>query len=174
MARQEAPEATQAAEATRAGRIELPPLPWHGGCQCGAVRYALSAPPLTLYACHCKECQVQSGSAFGLSMRVTATSVTVTGSTSTAKRADPAAPPIIGVFCPACGTRLMHRRDGRDTVNIKPGTLDDTRWIAPVGHLWVRSAQAGSAPPLGPLVYDGQPESFDALIAAWARATARR
>jgi hypothetical protein len=35
----------------------------------------------------------------------------------------------------------MHRREGRDTVDIKAGTLDNTRWIVPVGHLWIRSAR---------------------------------
>ena len=45
-------------------------LPLEGGCQCGAVRYAISAAPLTLYCCHCTECQAQSSSAFGMSMLV--------------------------------------------------------------------------------------------------------
>jgi hypothetical protein len=152
----------------RAQRIALPPLPWEGGCQCRAVRYVLRAPPLTLYACHCKECQLQTSSAFGLSMRVPAPSVKMSGLTKTTGRADPSSPPVAGIFCPECGTRLMHRREGRDTVNIKAGTLDDTRWIIPIGHIWTRSAQAGSAPPPGPLVYETQPENYDALIAAWA------
>jgi hypothetical protein len=53
-------------------------LPQAGGCQCGAVRYEIAAAPLTLYACHCAECQRQSGSAFGLSMPVPAGAVRIT------------------------------------------------------------------------------------------------
>ncbi|MFL6835047.1 MAG: GFA family protein, partial [Xanthobacteraceae bacterium] len=45
-------------------------LPLSGGCQCGGVRYELSAEPLTVYVCHCTECQRQSGSAFALSLAV--------------------------------------------------------------------------------------------------------
>jgi len=41
--------------------------PYTGGCQCGQIRYEIRAEPLTLYACHCKECQT---SAFGMSMPV--------------------------------------------------------------------------------------------------------
>lgn len=157
----------------RAGRIELPPLPWTGGCQCGAVRYVLCALPLTLYACHCKECQLQSSSAFGLSMRVPSNSLEIKGITKIATRADPSSPPVSGIFCPNCGTRLIHKREGRDTVNVKAGTLDDTHWIVPIGHLWTRSAQAGFLPQPGPLVYETQPETFDPLITAWAAATGK-
>jgi len=41
-----------------------------GGCQCGHVRYRLNGPPLTLCACHCRDCQKQSASAFGMSLWV--------------------------------------------------------------------------------------------------------
>jgi hypothetical protein len=44
--------------------------PYTGGCVCGATCYRLTAEPLTLYACHCTDCQKRSGSAFGLSMWV--------------------------------------------------------------------------------------------------------
>ena len=45
-------------------------LPLTGGCQCGGVRYEIKAAPLSLYVCHCTECQRQSGSAFALSLAV--------------------------------------------------------------------------------------------------------
>jgi hypothetical protein len=41
-----------------------------GGCQCGAVRYRLEGEPRGLAACHCRDCQRQSGSAFALSLDV--------------------------------------------------------------------------------------------------------
>lgn len=39
--------------------------PYTGGCQCKRIRYEIRAEPLTLYVCHCQECQKQSFSAFG-------------------------------------------------------------------------------------------------------------
>jgi len=39
-----------------------------GGCVCGAVRYRLTASPLIVHACHCRDCQTQTGSAFVLNM----------------------------------------------------------------------------------------------------------
>jgi hypothetical protein len=34
---------------------------WTGGCQCGAVRYRLLAPPNHASICHCRMCQKASG-----------------------------------------------------------------------------------------------------------------
>ena len=41
-----------------------------GGCQCGSIRYRIKQEANMLYACHCRDCQKQSGSAFGLSLIV--------------------------------------------------------------------------------------------------------
>ena len=35
-----------------------------GGCQCGAIRFALSAPPTKVSICHCRMCQKASGAPF--------------------------------------------------------------------------------------------------------------
>ena len=50
-----------------------------GGCQCGAIRYRLLRAPAALYACHCRDCQKQSSSAFGLSMWVERDGIEFTG-----------------------------------------------------------------------------------------------
>ncbi len=44
--------------------------PVAGGCQCGFVRYRLEGPAGPLSVCHCRGCQRQSGSAFGMSLAV--------------------------------------------------------------------------------------------------------
>ena len=43
-----------------------------GGCQCGAIRYESEGRPIALYICHCRECQKQSASTFGISLDVNA------------------------------------------------------------------------------------------------------
>jgi len=38
-----------------------------GGCRCGHIRYRVTADKLpNVYACHCRDCQTWSGSAFSL------------------------------------------------------------------------------------------------------------
>lgn len=146
----------------------MPPLPLTGGCQCGAVRYRLVGPPVVFYICHCTECQKQSSSAFGQSMRVQASDLEVSGELAEHKRSSPSGD-ISGQFCPQCGTRLFHRRAKyARTLNIKAGTLDDTRWLVPAGHIWTKSKQPWVILAKDALSYAAQPDDQDAaLIARW-------
>src|SRR5262245_19037905 len=41
-----------------------------GSCVCAAVRYELITEPLTLFCCHCTECQTASGASFVLALKV--------------------------------------------------------------------------------------------------------
>jgi hypothetical protein len=54
------------------GERKRPSLPLRGGCACGAIRYQVGAMPLFLYACHCTDCQRQSGGAFSMGLPVAA------------------------------------------------------------------------------------------------------
>jgi hypothetical protein len=64
----------------------------------------------------------------------------------------------LGAFCPECGTRIYHKPEWRKgTVSIKPGTLDDTRWLTPDMHLWTSSKQTWFTIPEGVKAYDTQP-----------------
>ncbi|HZR83956.1 MAG TPA: GFA family protein [Candidatus Binatia bacterium] len=145
------------------------PLPLAGGCQCGAVRYEIAEAPITLYACHCTECQRQSSSAFGMSMPVPRSGFAVTrGEPALWQRAGDSGRVVRCAFCPTCGTRLFHMPERNPAiVNVKPGTLDDTRWLEPVGHLWTRSRQRWISVPAGAVVFEGQPPDFSPLYQAW-------
>ena len=140
--------------------------PYSGGCQCGQVRYEIQAEPLTLYVCHCKECQKQSSSAFGMSMPVPREAVTVIkGQPKQWKRISDNGREVSCSFCGNCGTRLFHHpaRNNKIT-NIKPGTLDDTSWLKPVGNIWTRSAQPWLLQDEGILNYEAQPDDFTQLF----------
>ena len=94
--------------------------PYTGGCQCGSVRYVLTTEPIRLGACHCKECQRQSGSAFGMSMLVKKDSLTVTGLTKQFTRIADSGNEVAGVFCPECGVRIYHApKSAQDVLALK-------------------------------------------------------
>ena len=118
------------------------PAPYSGGCQCGSVRYILTREPIRLGACHCKECQRQSGSAFGMFMPVKKDSLTVTGLTKEVTRIADSGNEVTGAFCPECGVRIYHApKSAPDVLSLKPGTLDDTSWLRPDLFIWMKSAQ---------------------------------
>ena len=118
------------------------PAPYTGGCQCGSVRYVVTTEPTRLVSCHCTECQRQSGSAFGMSFPVKKDSLTVTGLTKQFMRLADSGNEVTGVFCPECGVRIYHAlKSAPGVVSIKPGTLDDTRWLRPELFIWMKSAQ---------------------------------
>lgn len=141
-------------------------LPMNGGCQCGRRRYTISALPLTLYACHCTDCQTQSTSAFGMSMPVPREVVSCDLAVLGIWERTAASGQIVKArFCCKCGTRLFHEPSRNNKIiNVKPGTLDDTSWLMPVGHLWLGSAQEWFTPPEDALRYQGQPPNFDDLF----------
>lgn len=150
-------------------KVTLPTFPVTGGCQCGNIRYTLKAPPLTLYCCHCTECQRQSSSAFGMSMRVGLADVEVIGKMARHTRSKTeSGSALVCEFCPSCGVRLFHRREAYEAdLSLKAGSLDDTSWLVPAGHIWTGSKQKWVVIAQGELSYAGQPEVFLALMQRW-------
>ncbi|MCB1384942.1 MAG: GFA family protein [Nitratireductor sp.] len=149
----------------------LPPLPWRGSCQCGQVRYRLNRMPLTLYCCHCSECQKQSASMHGMSMIVRAADIEITGETRIWTRPTDSGNTTDCCFCPDCGSRVYHRGSQRKEsgmLTLKAGSLDVIAAIEPVGHIWLKRRQAGFRGDPAVLHFDGQPDDYGELIAAFA------
>jgi hypothetical protein len=147
-------------------------LPLAGGCQCGAVRYAIAAQPLTVYACHCRDCQRQSGAAFALSMVVPRAAIRITAGAPRdwlrPGAVTASGTPTHCLFCTECGARLYHLPErNRDIAVVKPGTLDDTSWLVAVGHIFTASAQPWVTIPETTVNFPRQPPDFTALAAAW-------
>lgn len=148
------------------GDVKRFTLPMQGGCQCGRHRYEITVSPLTLYACHCTDCQTHAGSTLGMSMPVPREGLrTDLDSLSSWDKTAANGRTVKISFCATCGVRLFHEPSRNPKiVNVKPGTLDDTSWVRPMGHLWLDSAQPWFEPPEDMLQYPGQPESFEALF----------
>lgn len=144
-----------------------------GGCQCGGLRYAFpKEATITLYCCHCRECQRQAAGAFGMSLWLRRSAFQVTkGRLANWQRPTDGGNINRASFCPDCGVRIHHDGGPEDSIiSLKAGSLDDTTWLRPVGHIWTSRAQAWV--PLDPslLIYDTEPESYDSLTAAYKTA----
>lgn len=146
------------------------PLPLTGRCQCGALEYAVAEPPIMVYACHCTNCQKQSGGAFVLSATILETSFSFrSGEPARVTWTSDAGNERYGLLCAACGARIVN--GGNPSIgfySLRAGTLDDTSWVRPAGHIWMRSAQPWFRPGGEDLLFEQQPEDYAALIERFA------
>lgn len=132
--------------------------PIKGSCQCGQVSYELLEPPQMVVACHCKECQKLSTSAFSITAMVDAKSVVFSGEMKHWQRPADSGNTNAAKFCPTCGNRIYHYNpDEPGKIKLKPSNLSDTRLIHPVAHVWVSEKQDWFEIPVGVKVFDKQP-----------------
>lgn len=132
--------------------------PIKGSCQCGEVTYELLEPPMMIVACHCKECQKLSTSAFSITAMVTAKSVKFKGVMKDWSRPAESGNISAAKFCPSCGNRLYHFDPNKpEKIKLKPSNLSDTRIIQPMIHVWVSEKQDWYQIPEGVKAFDKQP-----------------
>jgi hypothetical protein len=114
-----------------------------GGCRCGAVRYALvlDALPQT-YACHCRDCQTWSGSAFSQQSILPEAVLTVTGQPVDYVFTSPSGSTSTQRMCGVCHTRIFNTNSARPgKVMLRAGTLDRSDELEAVAHIWVKRKQ---------------------------------
>ncbi len=116
-----------------------------GQCQCGAICYESKGEPCSIYICHCKECQRQSASAFGISLDVPQTGFRVTqGTPNYWSRTADSGKTLKCAFCPSCGSRLWHETQFNSaTLSIKAGSLDEPLDVSNAIHVWVKRKLPG-------------------------------
>ncbi len=133
-------------------------MPLSGGCQCGAVRYAVAAEPLALYVCHCRECQKQSASAFGVSLLVPSAAFRLTaGEPRTWSRRTDSGRTLRCMFCPECGSRVWHASPGSGTLTLKGGSLDRPPDLSTAVHIWTSRKLSGVIIPEGAIQFPEEP-----------------
>jgi hypothetical protein len=116
-----------------------------GGCSCRSIRYKLTNTPLIVHACHCRDCQRVTGSAFVINIWIEKRfvessgampkSIVLKGGTGKDHEA---------FFCDQCGTYLWSRYQvapGGEALFVRAGTLDARR-----SHLHEKQAELGETP----------------------------
>jgi hypothetical protein len=131
-----------------------------GGCQCGAVRYEIRGKPVSLYVCHCRECQKQSASAFGISVIVKRSDFRLLrGEMNFWSRATDSGGTLCCAFCPACGSRVWHEGiDATDTISVKGGSMDEPPDLRSACHIWTARKLPGVVIPETVRQFSGEPD----------------
>ena len=99
-----------------------------GGCQCGAVRFAIYAEPVRIGLCHCRMCQKAVGGPFISLAEVSVDEFAWThGQPASFKSSSIAARD----FCANCGTPLSYRKIGGTTIELTTGSFDKPDTVTP-------------------------------------------
>ena len=113
-----------------------------GGCACGKTRYRMTAAPLIVHACHCRDCQRLTGSAFVTNIWIERRCVEMDHARLTSNTVSAGSGKPHQIFrCPDCGTAIYskyHAAPG-DTVLLRAGTLDRPEAVTPDVHIFTRS-----------------------------------
>jgi hypothetical protein len=124
---------------------------WTGGCLCGAIRYRLASAPFDAGWCHCRICQLSSGSPAMAFASVKADDWQL-------ERGEDALGTVTSSsfghrgFCTRCGTPLYMKVNHQpETVDFSVATLDGPDAIQPEFHIFYGS-RIGWAE-----AYDGAP-----------------
>ena len=99
-----------------------------GGCQCGAVRYALLSEPTGASICHCRMCQKAFGNYFAPLAGVPRADLVWTRGKPGSFRSSEA---VERGFCRDCGTPLYYTVLARDRISVSLGSLDDPELVEP-------------------------------------------
>ncbi|HEY0267552.1 MAG TPA: GFA family protein [Rhizomicrobium sp.] len=152
-----------------AQRPQIPPPPHRGGCLCGAVRYTVTARPISIHACHCNDCRKLTGVAHLLMVGTARDAFAATGAVDRFTKHADSGRTLDLVRCAACGTRLWHEPHASpNLIFVAAGTLDDPSWAIPTVHIWVDKAPGA---PLGEdaAMVEGQPATRDVLFDSFRR-----
>lgn len=113
-----------------------------GSCSCGKVQYELTAPPLFVHACHCRDCQRHTGSAFVVNAMMLASDIAVTQGTLAPWPAPAAKGNKHFIHrCTHCQSAVWSSYGGKATamVYLRVCTLDTPEDMAPMAHIFTRT-----------------------------------
>ena len=110
-----------------------------GSCLCGAVRFAITSPILSMGNCHCTMCRKQHGTAFATYCQVAKTGLQILTGESHIQRYV-SSDFTERSFCADCGTKLTFTfNDLPERIWIAAGAIDDDPGIRPQYHIFVGS-----------------------------------
>jgi hypothetical protein len=107
-----------------------------GGCQCGAIRFAVSKPPTRISICHCRMCQKATGAPFASFADMQQEDFTWTRGKPAAFQSSSIA---VRDFCAACGTPLSFRVIDGPKIEILTGNFDRPDRVIPTRQFGTES-----------------------------------
>ncbi len=109
-----------------------------GKCLCGAVRYEITGALRGVVNCHCSKCRRFHGhfGAYTSILEKDLSFVNKEGLKWFHSTTDETAKVYRG-FCSHCGSSLFWHSEGRKTISVAAGSIDDPTCLSTLGHIWL-------------------------------------
>ncbi len=142
--------------------VGRPQPPFDGTCLCGSVQVSVTAPPMLTLACHCRDCQKFTASAYSLTTMFPSDSFScsgelIKGGLRSSGRTH--------YFCKSCLNFIYSQITGADhRVNLRTSVLNDAALFEPFVELMTDEKMPWAQIP-AVHSFAGFPSSLDALQA---------
>jgi hypothetical protein len=119
-------------------------------CACGALKVSVTAPPQSVHACTCFDCQRRSGSAFSYTAFFPAAAASIAGPFRVFRRIADSGRWNNAHFCPECGTSVVIRMEAfPDMIGVPVGCFADPKFEKPATLYWVTRRHRWFTAPAG-------------------------
>jgi len=109
-------------------------------CSCGQLSITADGEPVKISACHCRECQRRTGSAFGVAVFFDRENVTTSGTSNSYKRPGDSGKSIEFRFCPVCGSTVFWMPEFREgLVAVALGCFNEPSSLVPTQSVYEES-----------------------------------
>jgi hypothetical protein len=132
----------------------------HGGCNCGAVRFEITAPLVMSMYCHCTRCQRRTGTAASANARTAPGALRLLQGADALERWLPEGSGAPKVFCRRCGSAVWSENAGGGH-GVRLGAIDGDPGIRPQFHQYAAYAASWE-----PIPQDGLPRYPEARPSA--------
>lgn len=107
---------------------------------CGKVKYEIAVDAGKIVHCHCKKCRKAHASAFSSVVSVPGMAFSITGDKHL--KSFESSPGKHRFFCQNCGTQIYSKRDDKENIILRAGSVDSGLESTELAHMWV-SEKAG-------------------------------
>jgi len=112
-----------------------------GRCHCSQVTFEAEVDPITVGICHCTDCQMLSGSAYRVSVRVDAKDFKLNGDVSSYVKTADSGNKRRHTFCPNCGTPMYATTlENSTSYTLRVGTIRQRAELVPQRQIYMHSA----------------------------------
>ncbi len=133
-------------------------MTYSGGCACGAVRITVTAEPVAVRQCWCRDCQQLAAGHATVNAIFATDAIACSGTVTWKDRIAASGNKLSWGFCGECGTQLFAHSSARPEFRVvRLGAIDEPHGLAPDTVIWTDQAPAWARWPDGIAQHGGQP-----------------